>query len=276
MIQLFDTHCHLQDEAFDGEALVAVERARAAGVVGMTLCGYDVPANLAALKLAAQAGSGVYPTVGFHPHEAATVTQAMLDELESQARLPQVVAVGEIGLDFYRDLSPHPVQRTILDAQLAIALRVGKPVSIHTRAAEDAIAPHLAAYAAEQRKAFGERPVGVMHCFGGTVEQALYYAELGFLISIPCTITYPSNAMGRRIAAELRIESLVIETDSPYLPPQTRRGKRNEPAFVGAAAEAIGAARGITIAEVAAATTANAARLFAVVVALERELAGAR
>jgi len=276
MIQLFDTHCHLQDDAFDGDALAAIMRARESGVVGMTLCGYDAPANLAALELARRAGFGVYPTVGYHPHEAATVTQAMLDELESQARLPQVVAVGEIGLDFYRDLSPHPVQRTILDAQLAIALRVGKPVSIHTRAAEAEIAPPLAEYAAEQRAAFGDRPVGVMHCFGGTAEQALNYSGLGFLISIACTITYPSNAVGRSIAAEVPLESLVIETDSPYLPPQTRRGKRNEPAFVGAAAEAIAATRGITFAEVAAATTANAARLFVVAVPSSRELAGTR
>ncbi len=263
MIELFDTHSHLQDEAFDGAFDAVVARAIVAGVAGIALCGYDRESNLQALRLAAKSPI-VFPTVGYHPHEAQTVTPAMLDELSGQAALAEVVAVGEIGLDFYRDHSPHAVQREVLDAQLAIAIAAGKPVSLHTRAAEEAIYEHLAAYASRSTLGRAGRPVGVMHCFGGTLEQAQRYVELGFLVSIACAITYPGNEEARRIAAGLSLETLVVETDSPYLPPQGRRGRRNEPANVVAAAEAVARARGIGVREVASATTANAARLFAV------------
>lgn len=262
MIEFTDTHCHLQDDAFDRDQHAAVTRAKAAGVTVLVVCGYDAAANLAALALARR-HPGVFPTVGFHPHEAATVTPTMLAELELQASLPEVVAVGEIGLDYYRDHSPRDTQARVLDGQLEIANRLGKPVSIHTRGAEDAIEPHLRRYATRQGDAFGSRPIGVMHCFGGTLEQAERYVALGFLISITCTITYPSNVEGRRLAASLPLESLVIETDSPYLPPQALRGKRNEPAFVVAAAEQVAAVRGVSIAAIAEATSRNAVRLFA-------------
>ena len=272
MMDFVDTHCHLQDEAFEKDADDVILRARSEGVIAMIVCGYDAAANVAALALA-ERHNCVFPAVGYHPHEATTVTRPMLDELERQANMARVVAVGEIGLDFYRDHSPRDVQREVLDAQLAMAVRVGKPVAIHTRGAEDAIESHLRDYAERQRRAFDDRPVGVMHCFGGTLEQARRYVEYGFLISITCTITYPSNAEARRIAGGIPLEAIVIETDSPYLPPQTRRGKRNEPAFVVAAAEGIAAARGSSTAAVAAATALNAARLFAIPLRI-KELAG--
>ncbi len=272
-MRLFDSHCHLQDEAFAGDVDSIIQRAREAGVSAMALCGYDAPSNAAALAIAAN-HPGVYPAVGYHPHEAATVSQAMLEELEAQVRRPEVIAVGEIGLDFYRDHSPHDVQRRVLDQQLGIAIRAGKPVSVHSRGAEDTIFPHLDAYASGQRRMFGERPVGVMHCFGGTLEQAQRYVEIGFLISTACTITYPSNTEGRRMVAGLPLSALLMETDSPYLPPQGRRGQRNEPSYIAAAAQAIAAAHGISTAEAAEVTFDNASRLFAVVG--ERETVGAR
>lgn len=260
---LFDTHSHLQDPAFDGPLEAVIERAREAGVVGIALCGYDMPSNHAALDLAGR-DPMLSPTVGIHPHDAKDVTPGMFAELESLAALPEVVAVGEIGLDFYRDHSPRDVQRLVLDDQLALAARLGKPVSVHSRGAEDEIYDHLAVYA---RKALGlrsaGRPVGVMHSFGGTLEQAQRYVSLGFLISIACTITYPKNDEARRMARELPLEALVVETDSPYLPPQRIRGERNEPAHVLAAAEAIAVARELPVEVVARATTENACRLFA-------------
>ena len=262
---LFDTHCHLQDEAFDREFDAVARRAETAGVTRMLVCGYDRDSNGAALRLAGQCPS-VIPAVGYHPHEADTVTGEMLEELAAQAALGEVVAVGEIGLDFYRGHSTEDGQRRILDAQLEVAIALDKPVSLHTRSAEDAIYPHLASYAARSRLGPSGRPVGVMHCFGGSPEQALRYVELGFLISLTCTLTYPRNDEARRMARELPLSSLVIETDSPYLPPQALRGRRNEPANLAAAAAALAAARGIPVAEVAAATTANACRVFAVTV----------
>ncbi|MCC6388879.1 MAG: TatD family hydrolase [Dehalococcoidia bacterium] len=262
---LFDTHCHLTDEAFAHDAAEVFERARAAGVAAMAICGYDAASNPAAVAFA-QGREGAHPTVGFHPHEAKTVTAAMLAELDALAGLPEVVAVGEIGLDFYRDHSGPAEQRRVLDAQLEIALRHGKPVSFHSRAAEDAAAEHLEPFAREMARRWPGRVPGVMHCFQGNLAQARRYVTEGFLVSIACPVTYPKNETNRTLARELPAESLVIETDSPYLPPQRLRGRRNEPANVKAAAQAIAEARGISFEDVATLTTRNAERLYRVAI----------
>jgi TatD DNase family protein len=259
--RLIDTHCHLQDRAFAGEVDAVIERALAAGVEDMVDCGYDASSNAGVLELAERVPA-VHPAVGFHPHDAKDATESLLRDLESQARTPGVVAIGEIGLDFYRDHSPHDVQRRVLDRQLEIAVRLALPVSIHSRSAEAVIQEQLDVYAAASPLVAQRRPVGVMHCFAGTVEQAQHLVRHGFLVSIACVITYPRNDAARLLATELPLDSLVVETDSPYLPPQMIRGKRNEPAMVRAAVEAIAAARGVSINEVAAATSRNAARLF--------------
>lgn len=259
----FDTHAHLQDPAFERDRDRVIARAEEAGVSGILLCGYDARSNVETLTIAAQ-HAGVYAAVGFHPHEAKDVTPEMLETLARQAAGPDVVAVGEIGLDFYRDHSPHDAQLRILRAQLQIAARVGKPVSVHSRSAEDDCFEPLAEYSASRGWAPGVLAVGIMHCFGGTLEQALRYVDVGFLISIACPITYPSNDEARRLAAGLPIEAIVVETDSPYLPPQKLRGQRNEPANVWRAIEAVASARGGTVDAVAAATTDNACRTFGV------------
>lgn len=261
-MQIFDTHAHLQDPAFDDVAAV-LERAERAGVAGIAVCGYDPASNLQAIELASRSPL-LFPAVGFHPHEAKDITPAMLVELESLAALPEVVAVGEIGLDFFRDHSPHDAQRRILEAQLGIALRVGKPVSVHSRGAEEAALEPLSAFATAANWSPGGRPVGVMHCFGGTLEQARRYVEIGFLVSLACAVTYPRNDDARSIAATLPLETLVVETDSPYLPPQALRGKRNEPANVVSAVHSLATARGISSEAAADATTRNATRLFGV------------
>lgn len=260
MTGAFDTHSHIQDPQllanFDG----IIDRARAAGLEGIAVLGYDPSSNQLALELAARSPL-LFPAVGFHPHEADHVTPGMLAELESLARLPEVVAVGEIGLDAYRHHSTPANQRTLIDAQLEMALRVGKPVSVHSRSAEDAIAVHLGPYA-EKARAAGLAIPGVMHCFGGTCEQAQQYLEMGFLISVACSVTYPKNEVTARLAQGVPLQSLVIETDSPYLPPQTRRGQLNEPAHVVAAARAIAALRREPLERVLDVTTRNAGRLF--------------
>jgi TatD DNase family protein len=243
-----------------------MQRAEAAGMAGIALCGYDAPSNLQALEMA-RTSRLLHATVGYHPHEADDVSEGMLQDLEAQVALPEVVAVGEIGLDFYRNLSSEANQRRLIDRQLEIALTAGKPVCVHSRSAEDAIGEHLLPYAAAARSGGNVLP-GVMHCFGGTLEQAKPYVEAGFFISIACTITYPKNEEARRLARGLPLDVLVIETDSPYLPPQMLRGKRNEPANVVEAARAIAAARGESLERVLAATTVNAARLFRVPVAV--------
>lgn len=260
MTGAFDTHSHIQDPKLLADFDGVLERAAEAGLAGIALCGYDAQSNDQALELAARSPL-LFPTLGFHPHEADHVTPAMLAELEALAGRPEVVAVGEIGLDFYRNLSSEAAQRRLLDSQLGIALAAGKPVCVHSRSAEDAIFEHLGPYAAEARKR-GTVVPGVMHCFGGTFEQAQPYVEAGFIISIACPVTYPANQTTRELVGALPLRSLVIETDSPYLPPQGRRGKLNEPAYVVEAAKAIAAFKGVSLAEVLEQTTANARRLF--------------
>ncbi|HEX5369964.1 MAG TPA: TatD family hydrolase, partial [Dehalococcoidia bacterium] len=206
----------------------------------------------------------LFPAVGYHPHEAKDVSRAQLLELESLVALPEVVCVGEIGLDFFRGHSPEAAQRRLLDAQLEIAVRTGKPVSVHSRGAEGAIYDHLAGYSTARHWRPGERAIGIMHCFGGTTEQASAYIALGFHISFACPVTYPANHEARKMALELPLESIVVETDGPYLPPQPFRGQRNEPAHVRYAVEAIAAARAVSVTTVAEATTRNAAQLFGV------------
>ena len=254
----FDTHCHIQDPKLAqqlGEIVL-----RAGELDGMALCGYDAPSNEAALRIA-ESAPNIVPALGFHPHEADDVTEAMLLELESLVADPRVVAIGEIGLDFYRNLSADVNQRRLIDRQLEMALAVRKPVCVHTRSAESEALEHLGPYA-RQAKANGLRIPGVMHCFGGTLEQALPYVEAGFLVSVACTITYPKNDDVRRLVSALPLDALVIETDSPYLPPQGMRGQLNVPANVVEAARGIAAARGDSLERVLEATTANARNLF--------------
>lgn len=261
-LMLADTHCHLQDPKIEGRAAELVARAREAGVSFILVCGYDLASSERAIGLADRFPE-VYAAVGIHPHDAKGFAPGTAGELESLARHPKCVAIGEIGLDFYRDLSPRDVQRAALEAQLALAAELGLPVSLHSRAAEDAILPHLERFAtaANALRAHG-RPLGVMHCFGGTPEQALTYVELGFLISVACTAGYAKNERAREVARRTPFAALVAETDAPYLPPAWARGQLNEPANVRAAVEAIARARGTPFGEAARRTTENAFRTF--------------
>jgi TatD DNase family protein len=258
----FDTHSHIQDPQLLGDFDGVLARCEAAGLAGVALCGYDAVSNELALELASRSRL-LHPTVGFHPHEADEVSESMLRDLESQAAESAVVAIGEIGLDFYRNLSRPENQRHLLDRQLEIALRLGKPVCIHSRSAENEAIAQLGPFADAALRAEMASP-GVMHCFGGTVEQARPYFEAGFLVSVACTVTYLKNAALHRLVSELPLEALVIETDSPYLPPQTMRGQLNEPAQVVHAASAIAALRKETLSRVFEVTTENACRLFGV------------
>lgn len=269
-MRLFDSHSHVQDARFDEDREAVLARAAAAGVATIVVCGEDVASSEAAIALAAGTDSPrLLATAGFHPHEAWQANDAALDRIEGLAAAGNVAAIGEIGLDFYRDLSPRHVQRRVFDAQLAIAARLGLPVSIHSRDAEGELAPHLARFAAESPLTAQGRPLGVLHAFGGTLEQARQYAGMGFLISLTCSAGYPRNDEARRVAAGLPLTSLLIETDSPALPPQSARGTRNEPANVKVTAEVVAEARGVSIEAIAEATTANAEALFGVPSAVE-------
>ena len=209
----------------------------------------------AAVALAA-AEPDVYAAVGIHPHDASTADAAALGRIAALARAPKVVAIGELGLDYYRDHSPRTVQRTALVAQLGLARDAGKPVLLHCR---EAHADLLDICHAEGVAALG----GILHCFSGDLEVARRGLDLGLLISIAGPVTYPSARRLGEVVRALPLDRLVVETDCPYLPPQPWRGQRNEPAYLPVTAARVAELLGLPVAAVAAATTENAARLLA-------------
>jgi TatD DNase family protein len=204
----------------------------------------------------------VYFAAGYHPHEASRLDAAALRRVRDLLSHPRAVAVGEIGLDYYRMHSPRREQLAAFEAMLELARDLARPVIVHCRDAADDLAARLETWSARAKSAFEGYPLGVMHYFSGTPKEASRYVDLGFLISIHTSVTHPKAHGLRQVAAEVPLSALVIETDSPYGAPQSVRGKRNEPAFVSEAAAKIAEVRGLTVEEVARATTANAARLF--------------
>jgi TatD DNase family protein len=253
---LFDTHAHLHGPEFDADRGAVLDRARAAGVARVLTVGTDPETARAAVALAG-AEPDVFAAVGIHPHDAARADEAALAEIAALARGPKVVAVGEIGLDYYRDLAPRDAQARAFRAQVALARAAGKPVLLHCR---EAHADLLATLEAEGP----DGPGGIMHCFSGDLEIARRALALGLSLSIAGPVTYPN---ARRLAAVVQAldpARLVLETDCPYLPPQPWRGKRNEPAYLAATAARVAALRGEEPSRLAAQTTRNACRLLGV------------
>jgi TatD DNase family protein len=269
-MRLIDTHSHIHDAEFDSDRDAVIERARSAGVEVILTLGVDLANSRLALALA-ERQPGVLAAVGVHPHDAAAATDAALDELEDMARHPKVAAVGEMGLDFYRNLSPRDRQVDVLRRQLETARRVGKPIAVHAREAHEDMLPLLTAWSSEMGGRLPDgRPLGVMHYFSADEEQARRYIELGFLISVHTSVTHPKAAQLAEVAREIPLGHLVIETDSPYGAPQKFRGKRNEPAYVSEAAARIAELKGISAGDVAEATTRNAELLLGIGAAVGR------
>ncbi len=221
---LIDAHCHLGDDAFAGDLDAVIERAREAGVEAMVTAGADVASSRAALAIAEKYGP-VYAAVGIHPENAAALDDGALATLTALARHPKVVAIGEIGLDFhYADGAPRAVQERTLAAQLDLAQELDLPVVLHDR---DAHAELMAIL-----KKRNGRPRGMLHCFSGDAVMAREAVDLGFYISFAGNVTFPNAGRLREIARAVPLEHLLVETDAPYLAPQPRRGRRNEPALV--------------------------------------------
>ncbi|MGB2695697.1 MAG: TatD family hydrolase [Dehalococcoidia bacterium] len=261
--ELFDTHTHVQLSQFDADRDAVLSRAREAGLVGMLVLGTDVATSEAALALA-KADPGIFAAAGCHPHDAKDMDDAAWQRLAALARDPQIAVVGEIGLDFYRNFSPQDTQIDALRRQLDIASEVSKPIALHCRDANDALFPLIETWSKHMGGALPDgRPLGVMHYFSGDVELAHRYVGLGFMISIHCSVTYPKAQQLQNVARSLALDTLVLETDSPFGPPQSQRGQRNEPAYVSEAVAKIAELRSETIDSVAEATTENAVRLFA-------------
>jgi TatD DNase family protein len=261
VIDFVDTHAHLQEAEFDDDRDAVIQRAMSAGVRQVVVPAVDLDSAGRSVSLADR-HAGVYATAGFHPHEAAGASPEALSAIEELLGHPKAVAVGEIGLDWFRMLSPRETQIAALEAQLAIAASHALPIVIHCRDAWDDLRPLLEPWAKRAADRAGARPLGVLHYFSGSLEDARLYQELGFLISVHTSVTHPKAQGLREVVATLPLEALVIETDSPYGAPQAYRGKRNEPAYVVETAKQIALLKGVELEAVAAATTANAGRLF--------------
>lgn len=259
-LTLVDTHCHLDAAQFAGEPVAAlVERAAAAGVTRLVTIGTDLNTSAAAVELA-EAHDNVWATVGVDPNDCAEFDDAALATLAALAKHPKVVGIGEIGLDYYWNKVPHEVQQCAFEAQLALADRLGLPVVIHSRDALDDTESVLVRWASERVP--NDRPPGVMHCYSGDLARAHRLVAAGFLVSLAGIVTYKNAQLTQEVAAGLPAGALVLETDAPYLAPHPHRGARNEPAYVRPIAEHVAGLRGETLEAVAAATSANAARLF--------------
>ncbi|HLI03473.1 MAG TPA: TatD family hydrolase [Terracidiphilus sp.] len=270
---LIDSHAHLDSPRYDGDRAGMLARAREAGVgavlsVGIgegpdqmhqafDLCREFNPQRAAGAKLPLLCASA-----GVYPHNTHEIDEAVLGRLDALLAEPEVIACGEIGLDYYHEGTPHEVQRTGLIRQLEIAAKRKRPILIHCRPKDgtadawDDLFPVLDEH--WRRTGLG----GIMHCFGGGWDQARRALDLGFLISFAGNLTYPKAQALRDVAARLPLDSLLVETDAPWLAPISHRGKRNEPAFVSETARAIAGLLGRQEPEIAAATTENFFRLF--------------
>jgi TatD DNase family protein len=251
---LFDTHAHLHFPDFDADRDAMLARARAAGVTRMVTIGTDVETSRASIALAGREPD-VWATVGVHPHDAGEADEAAFAEIERLAESPRVVAIGEIGLDFFRDLSPRAAQERTLRRLLALARRLRKPAVVHCR---DAHEETLAILAEERVGEVG----GIMHCFSGDVAVARRCLDLGLLISLAGPVTYPNPRALPDVARLVPGDRLVIETDCPFLPPQGYRGKRNEPAYLAITAARVAELRGEPLDVFGARTSDNARALF--------------
>jgi TatD DNase family protein len=253
-LRLVDSHAHLELEPLVNDPAGVVQRATDAGVIAVITVGIDLLDAVAALEIA-EAFDNVFAAVGFHPHNAKDVTELFIYDMERTAGHPKVVAYGEIGLDFYRNLSPASIQRSVFYEQLHLAKGIGKPVVIHLRDAYvegldliEKVAPFPAG--------------GVVHCFSGDADDAVRVLDLGFHISIPGTVTYRKNDKLRSIVKDLPPDRILLETDCPFLSPEPLRGKTNEPAHIVHTAAEVARIRGVSLTEIAEITTRNAVRLF--------------
>ena len=252
-MRLIDTHAHLDFSHFDTDREAVIARAREAGLLAILNVGADLPSSRAAVALAERVDF-VYAAVGVHPHDARMVTSATIEELRALAQHEKVVAIGEIGLDYYRDRSPRPAQRRAFASQLALAAELNLPVVVHSREAHDDVLAALSGWNGQ----------GVLHAYAAGLERLDEVLALGFAIGVAGPVTFTNARRLRAAAATVPPERLLLETDCPFLTPEPYRGRRNEPAYLRYVAEAVAHARGETAEKVAQMAADNAMRLFGI------------
>ena len=244
-----DTHAHLQWASFDKDRKNALERAKEKRVTRIVNIGFDIAGSLKGITLA-ENHKELYATVGIHPHHANKLNEKAVAKLKELATNPKVVAIGEIGLDYYRNLSAKEVQKQAFETQLALAQELKLPVVIHDREAHDDILQTLSTFKGKIK--------GIMHCFSGSREMAQECIDLGFRISFAGNLTYPKAHGLREIAEWIDLKNMLLETDCPWLAPQDMRGKRNEPSFLPMIAQEIANLKRVSVDDLAGATTKNA------------------
>jgi TatD DNase family protein len=255
-VSLIDSHCHLDSPEFDTDRDEVVARALEAGVEQMVAIGTGSgPPDLEAGIRLADRYPQFYATVGIHPHDAAKATDPDFQRLAELLSHPKVVALGEIGLDYHYDFSPRETQTSVFIRQMEIAAAAKKPIVIHTREAWDDTAALLEQY----WKPHGMG--GIMHCFSGGPAEARRALDLGFYLSFGGIVTFPKALDLQAAAKEAPVDRILVETDSPYLAPVPKRGKRNEPALVVHTARKLADLRGQSLEEVSLVTTENFRRL---------------
>lgn len=255
---LVDTHAHLTMPEFAPDLPAVLERAAAAGVFAIVCVGIDLSSSREAVELSSR-HQGVVATVGVHPNDSGQLPSGWLEELRALLAEPEVVAVGEIGLDYYRKRVAKDRQREVFQAQLDLAGELGLPVVIHNRGAGADLAEMLMKWV---EGLSAQHPRGVLHCFSGDLSMMRSCCAAGFCVSFAGPVTYPNSENATEMVAAAPRDCLLLETDSPFLSPQPYRGKRNEPANVRLVAERVATLRGEGLDAVMQFTGQNAERLF--------------
>jgi TatD DNase family protein len=255
-MELVDSHAHIQGKEYAGEVDAVISRAREAGVETIIVVGGagDMSSNIDAIALA-ESRSGIYATVGMHPHDAKDVGESELNRLRDLAATPKVVAIGETGLDYYYDHSPREVQRRAFGRFIHMARETELPIIVHERDAARHVADLLRSEGVGNIR-------GVIHCFTGNYEAAREYLDLGFYLSFTGIITFKNAEPLREVVRKVPLQRMFVETDSPYLTPVPHRGKRNEPAYVRFVADLVAKIKTVSLEEVARTTTSNVHELF--------------
>jgi TatD DNase family protein len=253
--QIVDTHCHLDFPQFDDDRQAVLERCHAAGVGQLINPGTDATSSQRAVRLAEQYDQ-VFAAVGVHPHDAASMDLDMLGRLKAMAQHPRVVAWGEIGLDYYRDLSPRDQQWQAFEKQLAAASELGLPVIIHQREAAQDVMAVLRTWATDGH------PGCVLHAFSGDAAMVEEAVDLGFYIGIGGPVTFKNARVLPYVAPAIPLTRLLVETDAPYLAPHPHRGQRNEPAYTALVVQRLAELLHVGVEDIATQTTTNARRLF--------------
>lgn len=250
---IWDTHAHLDDLVYKEDFLAVTARMKSAGITRMTNVGYDLPSSERSVDLA-QVHEFIYAAVGVHPHNALEANDELWEKLLILAKRPKVLAWGEIGLDYYRDLSPRPLQKEAFIQQIKLANEVGLPIVIHNRDAHQDVMEIVKTYSPQ----YG----GIFHCYSGSWEMAKVLLNMGFYISFAGPITYKHARQTVEVAKHVPLDRILVETDSPYLTPEPRRGKRNEPTYVVEVVKKIAEIRNVAFEDLAEQTRRNAETIF--------------